>query len=61
MKLVIGSEDFAFMLEDRPGNIWLIGNGAGASVHEAHFDFNDNAIPYRIAHYKSLVERRMPL
>jgi hippurate hydrolase len=61
MEPLMGSEDFAFMLEARPGNIMLIGNGNGPSVHEAGYDFNDAAIPYGIAYFKALVERGLPL
>lgn len=58
---VMGSEDFAFMLEARPGNMMQIGNGGGAGLHEATFDFNDQAIPFGIAYFRKLVEGRMPL
>jgi amidohydrolase len=58
---LMGSEDFAFMLEARPGNIMLIGNGDGPSVHDARFDFNDAAIPFGIAYFRALVERRLPV
>lgn len=58
---LMGSEDFAFMLEARPGNIMQIGNGDGAGLHEAGFDFNDDAIPFGIAHFRSIVEHGMPL
>lgn len=61
MEPLMGSEDFAFMLEARPGNIMLIGNGEGPSVHEAGYDFNDAAIPHGIAYFKTLVERGLPL
>jgi metal-dependent amidase/aminoacylase/carboxypeptidase family protein len=56
-----GSEDFAFMLEERPGNIMLIGNGDTASVHDARYHFNDTAISYGIAYFNSLVAMGMPL
>jgi hippurate hydrolase len=61
MEPLMGSEDFAFMLEARPGNIMLIGNGGGAGLHDANFDFNDDAIPFGIAYFRNIVERRMPL
>jgi hippurate hydrolase len=57
MEPLMGSEDFAFMLEARPGNIMLIGNGDTAPVHDARFDFNDEAIPFGVAYLKGLVER----
>jgi hippurate hydrolase len=61
MEPLMGSEDFAFMLEARPGNIMLIGNGNGPSVHEAGYDFNDAAISYGVAYFRALVERGLPL
>ncbi|WP_454848876.1 M20 aminoacylase family protein [Rhizobium binxianense] len=61
MEPLMGSEDFAFMLEARPGNIMLIGNGDSAGLHDAGFDFNDDAIPFGIAYFRRIVERRMPL
>ena len=56
----MGSEDFAFMLERRPGNIMLIGNGATASLHEVAYDFNDDALPYGIRYWITLIEALMP-
>jgi hippurate hydrolase len=53
---LMGSEDFAFMLEQRPGNIMLIGNGDTPGVHEAGYDFDDAALPYGIAYFIKLVE-----
>lgn len=61
LELLMGSEDFAFMLEARPGNIMQIGNGDSAGVHEARFDFNDQAIPFGIAYFRTIVEHGMPL
>ena len=58
---LMGSEDFAFMLERRPGNIMLIGNGNTASLHEPGYDFNDLALPYGIRYWAALVEALMPL
>ncbi|MDP9835737.1 hippurate hydrolase [Neorhizobium huautlense] len=60
MEPLMGSEDFAFMLEARPGNIMLIGNGDGPSVHDARFDFNDEAIPFGVSYFKAIVEQGLP-
>jgi amidohydrolase len=57
---LMGSEDFAFMLEERPGNIMLIGNGKTAGVHHPAFDFNDAAIRYGVSYLVGLVEMGMP-
>ncbi|MHB1304604.1 MAG: M20 aminoacylase family protein [Acidiphilium sp.] len=59
--LVMGSEDFSFMLEARPGAYINLGNGeASAPVHNDRYDFNDEAIPYGAALYAALVERGLP-
>ncbi len=59
--LVMGGEDFAFMLEERPGAYILLGNGDTAMVHHPEYDFNDAAIPAGCSWWVELVERRMPL
>lgn len=61
MEPLMGSEDFAFMLEARPGNIMLIGNGDGPSVHDSRYDFNDDAIPFGVEYFRAIVERGLPL
>jgi hippurate hydrolase len=58
---LMGSEDFAFMLDARPGNIMLIGNGVGPSVHDSRYDFNDAAIPFGVRYFRAIVERGLPL
>lgn len=59
--LVMGGEDFAFMLEERPGAYILVGNGDSAPVHHPEYDFNDEAIPAGCSWWAEVVERRMPL
>ncbi|MGY6536640.1 MAG: M20 aminoacylase family protein [Pararhodobacter sp.] len=59
--LVMGGEDFAFMLEERPGAYILVGNGDTAMVHHPAYDFDDNAIPAGCSWWAGIVERRMPL
>src|SRR5271165_1164876 len=54
------SEDFAFMLEKVPGAYINLGNGDCAPVHNHHYDFNDEAIPFGSALYARLVERQLP-
>jgi amidohydrolase len=58
--LVMGGEDFAFMLEERPGAYILVGNGPSAQVHHPEYDFNDEAIPVGCSWWAEIVERRMP-
>jgi amidohydrolase len=57
---LMGSEDFSFMLEERPGNIMLIGNGDTASCHDPAYDFSDAAIPHGVSYWVRLVEMAMP-
>ena len=56
---VMGGEDFAYMLERCPGAYIVTGNGAGAEVHNPHFDFNDAAIPYGAGVLAAVVERKL--
>ena len=58
--LVMGGEDFAFMLEERPGAYILVGNGDGASVHHPEYNFNDDVIPAGCSWWAEIVEKRMP-
>ncbi|MBO0709898.1 MAG: amidohydrolase [Acetobacteraceae bacterium] len=56
---VMGSEDFAFMLEKVAGAYIHLGNGDSRPVHNHRYDFNDAAIPYGAALYARLVERQL--
>ncbi len=58
--LVMGGEDFAFMLEERPGAYILVGNGDSAAVHHPQYNFNDDAIPAGCSWWAEIVEQRMP-
>ncbi|WP_120635931.1 M20 aminoacylase family protein [Ruegeria sp. EL01] len=58
--LVMGGEDFAFMLEERPGAYILVGNGETAMVHHPEYNFNDEAIPAGCSWWAEIVEQRMP-
>ncbi len=58
--LVMGGEDFAFMLEERPGAYILIGNGDTAMVHHPKYNFNDEAIPAGCSWWAEIIEQRMP-
>ncbi|MEM7596715.1 MAG: M20 aminoacylase family protein [Pseudomonadota bacterium] len=59
--LVMGGEDFAFMLEERPGAYILMGNGDSAPVHHPEYNFNDDAIPVGCSWWAEVAEQRMPL
>ena len=58
--LVMGGEDFAYMLEERPGAYILVGNGDTAAVHHPKYNFNDDAIPAGCSWWAEVVEKRMP-
>ena len=58
--LVMGGEDFAYMLEERPGAYILVGNGDTAMVHHPEYDFDDAVIPAGCSWLAEVVERRMP-
>ena len=57
---IMGAEDFSFMLESRPGNMILLGNGNTAACHHPAYDFNDAAIPHGVSYWARLVETGMP-
>ncbi|HEY1101786.1 MAG TPA: M20 aminoacylase family protein [Burkholderiaceae bacterium] len=62
----MGAEDFAFMLQARPGAYLRIGQGAengmgGCFLHNSRYDFNDDILPLGAALHASLVEQAMPL
>jgi amidohydrolase len=58
---LMAGEDFAFMLEERPGNMIFIGNGDTAACHHPAYDFNDTAIPYGVSYWARLAETAMPV
>jgi hippurate hydrolase len=57
----MGSEDFSYMLEARPGAYLFLGTGPGAGLHHAAFDFNDEAAPIGASFFAKLVETALPL
>jgi len=55
----MGSEDFAFMLQEKPGCYIWIGNGSSENsclLHNPHYDFNDEILPVGAAYWVKLVE-----
>ena len=57
----MGSEDFSYMLEARPGAYLFMGIGPGAGLHHSAYDFNDEAAPIGASFFARLVERAHPL
>jgi len=60
MAPVMGGEDFAFMLEARPGAFVFLGTGPGEMCHHPRYRFNDEIIPAGISYWARLVEEAMP-
>ncbi len=58
--LVMGGEDFAYMLNARPGAYILVGNGDTAAVHHPEYNFDDDIIPAGCSWWAEIVESRMP-
>ena len=57
----MGSEDFSYMLEARPGAYLFMGIGPGAGLHHPAYDFNDEAAPVGASFFARLVERAQPV
>jgi hippurate hydrolase len=55
----MAGEDFAFMLQARPGAYILIGNGDSAGLHNPAYDFNDEAMAAGISYWVRLAEQRL--
>ncbi|MEX5745425.1 M20 aminoacylase family protein [Massilia sp. X63] len=67
----MGAEDFAFMLQEKPGCYVFIGNGEGThragghglgpcQLHNTSYDFNDNLLPIGASYWVRLVEKSLP-
>jgi metal-dependent amidase/aminoacylase/carboxypeptidase family protein len=60
--LVMASEDFSQMLNQRPGAYIRIGNGdapGACQVHNPGYDFNDEALPIGASLFVQIVERKL--
>lgn len=59
----MGAEDFAFMLQQKPGCYIWIGNGSSQGnclLHNPNYDFNDEILPLGAAYWVKLVENELP-
>ncbi|HEV8552629.1 MAG TPA: M20 aminoacylase family protein [Casimicrobiaceae bacterium] len=59
----MGSEDFSFMLQRRPGAYARLGQGGaegGCFLHNSRYDFNDEVIPVGAGYMAALAERALP-
>ncbi len=60
----MGSEDFSFMLQVKPGAFARLGQGGaegGGFLHSSKYDFNDTVIPLGAGYLAALAETAMPL
>ncbi|MEJ1158268.1 M20 aminoacylase family protein [Prosthecomicrobium sp. N25] len=55
-----GSEDFAFMLQEKPGCYFMLGAGDGPMLHHPKFDFNDAILTRGASYWVHLAERFLP-
>ena len=53
---LMGAEDFAYMLLERPGAFIFVGNGDSAGLHHPAYDFNDEVIPLGTSYWVRLTE-----
>ncbi len=56
----MGAEDFAYMLREKPGCYVWLGNGpgtGGCTLHNPHYDFNDELLTYGASYWVHLVRR----
>ena len=56
---LMGAEDFAFMLQKRPGSYVWIGNGpgeGGCTLHNPHYDFSDEVLTIGASYWAKLTE-----
>lgn len=59
----MGSEDFAYMLLEKPGCYIWIGNGDGEGscmIHNPGYDFNDDILPIGASYWSNLVAQLLP-
>ncbi|MEM0898701.1 MAG: M20 aminoacylase family protein [Pseudomonadota bacterium] len=56
---LMGGEDFAYMLEAKPGAMILIGNGDTAGLHHPDYDFNDDALGWGVSYWVKLAETQL--
>ena len=68
----MGAEDFAFMLQEKPGCYVFIGNGEGehrsfghglgpCNLHNPSYDFNDDLLPIGATYWVRLAETYLPV
>ena len=58
---IMPSEDFAYMLMEKPGAFIFLGNGDSQMLHNPEYIFDDEAIPFGSSWYAGMVEKRLPI
>ncbi|WP_241622178.1 M20 aminoacylase family protein [Rosenbergiella australiborealis] len=53
------SEDFSFMLQEKPGAYVWLGSGPSHPLHHPCFDFNDKVIPYGVRWLCAIVHKEL--
>ena len=56
-KPIMASEDFSYMIEERPGCYFHVGQGTGVPVHNPEYDFNDDLSPIGASFFVRLIEK----
>jgi len=57
----MGAEDFAYLLEKRPGAYLFVGNGDTAGLHHPEYDFDDETAAAGASFFARLIERTLPV
>jgi len=60
-KPIMASEDFSYMIEERPGCYFHVGQGTVVPVHNPEYDFNDDLSPVGASFFARLVEKSSPI
>ena len=57
----MGAEDFAYLLEKRPGAYLFVGNGDTAGLHHPEYNFDDETAAAGASFFARLIERALPV
>lgn len=59
LKPSMASEDFGFMLQEKPGCFVWIGNGASEALHNSKYDFDDSALDFGVRYWVNLAQQEL--
>ncbi len=57
----MGAEDFAYLLDKRPGAYLFVGNGDTAGLHHPEYNFDDETAAAGASFFARLIERALPV